>query len=464
MKKDIGVENTQPILVSKKDAARLKEITDKIGAIKEKLDSTTNSDPKQIAELTSLYIEVKDILKENDTCNNFQNSTLINHLFSIIAKQTVKVESLFSEKEKADAILKQVQNDLAAQGELFPLFKPQKSVELKKEFALNFGGLERIEKDYAHLLHTKLSSGLTLQQQIDKVKNWFNSLHGENMGNWIKLFAYVKMVKVFTESNKEAINFRDLGNGRYCFSIKRDHKFFEHFIRRNKKSGQFAEKTKDKFLKWLYDNQNAIEFPMIINGEVWNIPTRVYEYAENVTTKELLFSIDTRILESEFKDYISINIDEINNISDQWEEIAAADNNFKKYSLNGFVDIPLKFLLTLKQIYSEGGNFTAENGFLGNAQKLTKDNLNIHLGNLKERTAKHLQSRDKAGTKKSRVLENVTRLLLETTWSIARERSWINNAPALTNGVYSFNINAGYFARKATARRLENTVKREKTS
>jgi hypothetical protein len=69
------------------------------------------------------------------------------------------VKDIESLKDRLTAILAPRE---PVQGEFFPLFKPQKSVELKKEFALNFGSMDRIEKDYKHLLNEKLSSGLTL--------------------------------------------------------------------------------------------------------------------------------------------------------------------------------------------------------------------------------------------------------------------------------------------------------------
>jgi hypothetical protein len=387
-----------------------------------------------------------------------ERNTVIQYLQSSISELREIVEIIEKEadpkKANALAILRTIIENLEKtpndkldllQGELFPLFRPQKSVELKREFALNFGGLEKIEKDYKHLLNEKLTSGLTLQQHIDKVKDWFNSLHGKNLGNWIKLFAYVKGVKEYSKTVEELVNFREISPGRYCFSIKQDKKFFEYFIRPSKKTGQFETKTRTKFLKWLYDNQNTIEFPMIHKGQVWAIPIRVYEYAENVSTKEILFIIDTSILESEFKEYIGIDIDEIDFINDLWEGIADQNDNFKTYRLNSFIDTPLKFLLTLKQIYSREGSFKTDSGYIGNAQTLTKENLNKHMGNLGERIKKHLQSRGKAGQKKSNITATITALILDTIWEIALERKWLMSKPKIESGVWHLNINPGYF-------------------
>jgi hypothetical protein len=362
----------------------------------------------------------------------------------------------------SDKILETLQRSLeptAIQGELFPVFTIPKNIELKKEFALNFGGLDRIEQDYKPLLNEKLTGGMTLQQHINKIRGWFNNLHGEDLGNWIKLFSYVKAVKEYSESGEEAVNFREVSTGRYSFSIKQNKAFFSFFIRPDKKTGQFTTKAKTKFLKWLHDNQSTIEFPLIINGKVWNVPMRIYQYAENISDKEIFFTIDTNILESEFKDYVSINIKEIDEISEIWETMAENNRNFKTLSLGNFLDIPLKFLLTLKTIYSREGNY--QNGsFGGNSQRLSAESLDSHLGNLLERIQKHLISRDRIKTgKTSHKPREIKNLILETTFTIAVQRKWLLSMPICNDdSMYKFNINTGYFDRRKTARRL-NTPK-----
>ena len=387
--------------------------------------------------------------------------------------ETAKTESKAEDKtvdgliKRVRAILEPQPDAIQLQGELFPVFRPQKSVELKKEFALNFGGLDKIEKDYKHLLNEKLIGGMTLQQHIDKVRDWFNTLKGDDLGNWIKLFAYVKSVKEQAESPQGDItgNFRELSPGRYCFSIRQDKYFFEHFIRPDKNSGQYTTKAKNKFLKWLAENKSVIEFPMIINGEVWNIPMRIYEYAENVSTKQIYFVVDTNILESEFKDYITINVNEINAISEAWESISINNPDFSRqqFRLNSFADIPLRFLLTLKNIYSREGDYKSPDGeYSGNVQKLTAESLNKRLGNLADRIKSHLIKINKLRTGKTGKLADTTiGLILDATFNIAKDRGWIVTMPKYENGTYKFNINAGYFDRKHTAKRLNAPEKQE---
>jgi hypothetical protein len=307
----------------KKELENINNILDRAQRNKSIL-TTTNLEPMKgtINTLIRYY-------KEMDNSNNcLISKSVLSYMESIDRTLT--------------GLLEQVKTPVIQQRELWPTFQPQKTVELKKEFALNFGGLDKIEKKYPKLLNEKLHSGMTLQQHLDKVRNWFTDLHGEDLGNWIKLFSYVKAVKEFSNTNDFTTSFKEVFPGRYQFKIKQNKDFFNYFIRPDNKTGQFTTKAKYKFLKWLHENQNTIEFPIIIENKVWNIPMRIYEYAENVSDKEILFIVDTNILESEFKDYVSININEIDAIAELWEKQTKERPEFKTYSLNNFIDIPLK--------------------------------------------------------------------------------------------------------------------------
>lgn len=345
------------------------------------------------------------------------------------------------------------------QPELFPVFKPSKNIELKKEFALNFGNIERIKKDYPQLLSVKLlRTGQTLEQHLNNVENWYMNLKGEDLGNWIKVFGYAQAIKNYKEENEDVQVLQEQGQGRFIIHTKADKAFFRFFIKPDKTTGQYTTKAKKRFLQWLYKNKDAISFPMITPAGIVTEALKIYDYREIVTTSgrtDLILLIDTNILNSVFKDYISINVEEIDFIEEIWERLAGSELRFKNYSLNGFIDIPLKFLLTLKQIYTDKGNFETKDGYKGNVQHLTKENLNTHLGNLKERIEAHLTKRKDAGKKKSDITTGAIKLILDTTWTIARERQWLMSEPKIEEGTYTFNINPGYFARKQTALRLK---------
>jgi hypothetical protein len=190
-------------------------------------------------------------------------------------------------------------------------------------------------------------------------------------------------------------------------------------------------------------------------------PVNIYSYAEDVTPdgkKEILFSVDTNILESEFKDYVSIDTAEIDNIAESWEGIA--DNNpvFATLRLNNFIDLPLRFLFMLKTIYNRAGDYTNKNGekpFIGNHQTLSKENLDHHLGGLSLRIQKHLESRHATSKADAAKVNGITRLLLETTFTIAKTLHWLLTDPVFADDVYKFNLNAGYFDTRAIAKRLQ---------
>jgi hypothetical protein len=387
-----------------------------------------------------------------------------------------------SKSEFAD-ILKNIKKTLDVylepepkQTELFPVLSLSKSVELKKEFALNFGSIPKLKEKYKIILNNKLpGSNKTLLQLFNEVEDWYKNLRGEDLGNWLKLFAFAKAVKEQAVNEPDTIGLFEDRKGVYRFLISADQKFYEFFAKPDgaRKDGRTYHTTrlKDKIIAWFDKNKDAVEFPVVV--ALPNQTTAVFPHAKKIYTFEkglredgkpvLVFSIDTNILESEFKDYVSISIAEIDAIAELWEETLKKENdasedplNLKTLSLNGFVDVPLKFLLTLKEIYSREGDYTNKEGtFNGNVQTLSKENLDLHLGSLLERVQKHLESRNVIRTgKTSDMPAKVMTLILEAVFATAVHRRWLLSKPGYVKGIYKFNINAGYFDKRETAKRL----------
>jgi hypothetical protein len=143
---------------------------------------------------------------------------------------------------------------------------------------------------------------------------------------------------------------------------------------------------------------------------------------------------------------------------------AGSANNpiFKTLWLNGFIDIPLRFLFTLKTIYNRAGDYTNKNGeklFRGNHQTLGKESLDHHLGGLALRIQKHLESRHATSKADAAKVNEITRLLLETTFAIAKARRWLLTDPVYEDDVYKFNLNAGYFDTQAIAKHLQHKTR-----
>jgi hypothetical protein len=345
-----------------------------------------------------------------------------------------------------------------AQGELFPVFTLPKTLFLKKEFSLNFGATERIRKDFPALLKKRLTNGKTLAQQLDEVDRWFSNLRGKDLGLWIKLFAYVQEVKEHAKAHESTVNFAPVKDrlGCYRFHVQRNKDFFSFFIRPDRKSGQITTKAKAGFLKWLNENQKEIFFPIVIGGELWAGPVRIYKYIESISGDDLIFEVDTNILESEFRDYISIPLVELDATADLWEEAIPRFKKFKKFIPGIFSDMPMKFLITLKNIYNPAGEFETVEGFKGNVQRLHKDTLDQRLGWLSDRIQKHLESRDAIRTgKTSPMILNIKREILETLFDIAQKRKWLFSCK-YENETYRFSLNAGFFAPQRTAQRLKH--------
>jgi len=365
-------------------------------------------------------------------------------------------------------IISIIKSNTNQQGKLINVI-PQRSVEIKKDFALCLGSTSKLREKYKSILNKKLPGVKTLLQYFDNVDNWYKDLRGENLGNWVKLFAFAKSVKEQHLKEPDAVDLFEEREGVYKFVIKADKRFYDFFSPPNaiKENGVKYHSTalKDKIITWLDRNRNAIEFPVIVTlpdekTAIFPEARKIYSFEKGLTENGrqlLIFMIDTNILESDFKNYVSINIDEIDAIEKEWETLASNNHDFKTFRLNGFVDIPLRFLLTLKNIYSREGNYM--NGcFAGNTQRLAKENLDAQLGSLADRVQKHLKDMNVIRTgKTSNKAKEIKILILETAFSIAVQRRWLISDPVYQDGVYRFNINAGYFAPRNTAQRLLNS-------
>jgi hypothetical protein len=83
------------------------------------------------------------------------------------------------------------------------------------------------------------------------------------------------------------------------------------------------------------------------------------------------------------------------------------------------------------------------------------------MGGLTKRIQGHLEGIKaiRKGARGGTVAENVTNLLLQTTFSIAKERKWLQSMPVFNGDTFTFNINPGYFAKKEMAKLLAATSK-----
>lgn len=348
----------------------------------------------------------------------------------------------------------------AEQLELFPDEKPQREVYLKKSLLSCMGGTDAIRGLYPDLLSIKLLGGKTLSQYLDRIDNWFLQLTGRDLGNWIKVFAFIQSVQ------KSAAEHQQIAmSGIFSFPMKLDKKFYAHFIEpdQKKKDGTpyYSTKAKERIEQWLEDNQDALKVPQVIVNDptadghttinpaalpVYQIETKVDEYTKEVSKT---FYANTNVIDTMFRDYGRLNTTEIEPVYAAWEAHSAKDEIFKKYRLSSFEDIPIKFLICLTQIYSRLGEFTAKNGYKGTVQRLSAEALDKHLGCLKRRVIKHLHISDKGGNAAA-----ITSKILRATFEIAVERNWLAGMPKVTGTTYTFFFNPYYFDKRRTAIRL----------
>ncbi|MDR0473979.1 MAG: hypothetical protein LBH43_09965 [Treponema sp.] len=358
-------------------------------------------------------------------------------------------------------------NENLQQRELFPLFKPTNTVNLKKDVVVSWVSTTKIKEQYPHLLNLTLAGDKkTLSQLLDEVENWYKDLRGEDYGNWIKVFLFARAVKDQLINEPDTVDLFEDNNGRYTFFINTDKRFYEFFEKPkgNKPNGTkyYTDGQKDKIIAWLEKNNDAIEFPIIASlpsnkkaiipkaGKVFCFKKALRDDGKQL----LLFSIDTSVLDDEFNNYVSFSREDIDAIEEAWKE---KNPKFESESLKSFVDIPLRFLSRLKTLYSREAVTTLEGGLVACVQTLSKENLDAGLGYLTERIQKTLISRNRIRTgKTSNKPKEIKKLILETTFKIATEMKpkWLFIMPGYKDGKYRFVMNPGFFDPKETAKIL----------
>jgi len=355
--------------------------------------------------------------------------------------------------------------DEPIQPELFPTFKVPTTANIKRDVVLSIVSPGKIKEKYPHLLNLSLAGEKkTLSQLLDEMENWYKNLEGEDYGNWIKVFLFARAVKDTLQNEPDTIDLFEERDGVYRFIInvdKRFYNFFEDPIGNKNGTKYHTDKQKKKIIKWLEKNNDTIEFPIIAslpNKKKAIIPRagKVFSFKKALRDdgKQLLFfSIDTNVLDDEFKNYISFSRADIDTIEKAWKEINPKHGT---ETLKSFIDIPLRFYTALKLLYNRNAIITLSNGLITCKQPLSKENLDTELGGLDDRIQKFLISRDRIRTgKTSEKPKAIKRLILETTFKIAKDKKWLFLDPTFNGNIYTFYMNPGKFDRKETARQLQ---------
>ncbi|MCL1814127.1 MAG: hypothetical protein FWG29_11495 [Treponema sp.] len=219
----------------------------------------------------------------------------------------------------ADRILKIIK-DTVSQGELFPTFKTPATVNIKKDVVISWVSTKTIKEKYPNLLNLTLAGDKkTLSQLLDEVENWYVSLRGEDYGNWIKVFLFAWAVKDQLINEPDTVDLFEDNNGKYNFIMNVDKRFYDFFAKPigNKPNGTkyHTDKQKRKIIDWLERNNGAIEFPIIASlpnkrkaiipkaGKIFSFKKAIRDDGKQL----LIFSIDTTVLDDEFKNYVSFN-------------------------------------------------------------------------------------------------------------------------------------------------------------
>jgi hypothetical protein len=437
---------------------------DKYKAIKRQLFREAFPDENSVVQfINDLYIkeQIKDI--PDFSCR------IINFLLAEQNKMALYNSEFWHDGdislgEVKKRILEMIKGGIA-QGELFPTFKTPAAVNIKKDVVASWVSTRKIKEKYPHLLNLSLAGdNKTLSQLLDEIESWYKNLRGEDFGNWIKVFLFARAVKDQLASEPDTVDLFEDRNGVYNFIINVDKRFYDFFEKPigNKNGNKYHTSIqKKKIISWLEKNSGIIEFPIIAslpNKRQAIIPKagKVFTFKKGIRDdgKQLLiFSIDTNVLDDEFKNYVSFSKDDIDAIEESWKAINPKHEN---ESLNSFIDVPLRFLSILKILYSRDAVQKLNNGLIVCKQEKTKENLDAELGGLSERIHKTLITRDRIRTgKTSGKPQAIVNIILQAAFQIAVERKWLFYSPGYNGEKYTFIMNPGFFDRKETAKQLK---------
>ena len=380
-------------------------------------------------------------------------------------KKEQKEKDLEIEKLKKSNFLKQDTKQLS----MFREVEHAPEVHVKSKYGLIFSHNNKIRESYKGSLDNILSTGKTVKEHLDFLDNFRVNIDSKSLVYWLKVFSYIagwiECIETYlTDTDKPPMKTQDgmfstengdfisYNTGKMVIRIKLTKDFYKHFIPKNENTGQYTSKQKKSFLQWFTENQTQLEFPILTNTNNEIKLFKPYQIIEG-GTKTMTLLIDPRFLEKEFLEkYYTYDVSILDNISNQWKEYIKTNSGFKKYQLSSFLNVPILIFWIFLEIYNKKSNYETKN-FKGNKQKLSDKNLNLRLGNLKDRIEKHLIT-IKAGAGEEKK-EGLYRKILEFSFEILKKEKMLLSVPKLdSNNNYTFNFNPAFFATKDTATRL----------
>jgi hypothetical protein len=326
----------------------------------------------------------------------------------------------------------------------------------------------KVENNEQEFLNRKLAGGQTFAELLQEVQKEYIKKPLDDLIFEIKLYSFAQTIlkeiypailSNYPERAKARITQDDI----WKFFLKRD------------KMGRYATYDKRRILKklWTYQNK-TITFVEMKGNEPVLVSHKLYEFDEILVANksEYYLSIDTSPIDFYFKNYLYMDLDElekINNCLDKyWREISKTDTLrsigwiIRKIISNQHLKAaPIKFNILLKYRYNIGNNFeNKKTGYRGNCCRISDKELNIALGDIDSEIARVLQTThciQKSKDTRSKVFKLIRECVLGFTFYCAKKLKWVvsfsNHDEKKQEWI--FNLNPSYFNPKAKVANLK---------
>jgi hypothetical protein len=339
---------------------------------------------------------------------------------------------------------------------------PETNFALKREIIGTRLGMPinkkiKLEINEREFLNRKLASGQTFEELLQEVHREYIRKTWDDLVFEHKLLALGQTIQKKMYPAIIYPNQLEMAKSR----ITQDD-IWEHFLKRDK-TGRYTTYDKQKILKKLWERQNdLITFVEMKENQPVLVRHKLYEFDEILlpNKSEYYFSINTSSIALHYKNYLYIDLNELEKIKkcldEYWGKISQ-EEDFKKnrwiirqiISNQLFRAAPYKLNMLLKYRYHRGNDFENEKtGYKGNCCHIPNDKLNIGLGDIDSEIVRILETNHYTCNRKDTEVFNLSqKYILGSTFYCATKLKWLVSNPNLNKRTqeWSFNLNRFYF-------------------
>jgi hypothetical protein len=355
--------------------------------------------------------------------------------------------------------------------------EPIRNIPIKREIYRSRFGKPIDKKIKAEInerefLKRKLASGQTFEELLQEVQREYIRKSADDLIFEIKLIALAQKILKRKQPAIICPNQHEMAKARLTLED-----ICENFLKRDK-TGRYPTYDKRKILKKLWVGQNnLISFVEMRGNEPILVSHKLYEFDEILlpNKSEYFISIDTSPIDLYYKNFLYMDLDELekigNYIDEYWEKVSKSKPEILKKVERILPNqicraAPLKFNILLKYRYHRGNNFeNKKTGYKGNCCHISDEKLNIGLGDIYSEIDNVLQNSHYVRMREKRKgLSETAKLsrecILGCTFYCANKLKWISSFPKYDTKkqVWNFNLNVSYFDKNAKLANLKTLM------